>query len=707
LRYFRFHEENVRLSIKIVLSISIIVTIALLSAIILSKKLLQNSNAQTTCDLDVYPGAKKIYGDDVAPGSTVCVHEGTYHNTMNKLQFLNFVGNENQPIRIINKDGQVVVDVGGPLYITSSRYVILDGSGDENTTYGFKVVDSYGVGLAFTQQKNTSGSIGYEISHIEAHHVEILYDTDDGNHAVGAHNDDGSGPIVDISLHDFYIHRTRRIPAENSGTYTEGFYIGSSFYNSNSQNVATLSGVKIYNNIIEESGWDGIQVGSASGGCDIYNNTIIRDSREFISSQHSGVMVNPGSKCNVYNNTIIDSYGCGIYLQGIGNGHIYNNVIKLSESITPDPHVNTGRTQLDPSVDETRRGICLGRQNDKKNNDLKQPYYVYNNTIISHTSIDQKNGSNVYAVNINDNNIEYYDIYNNLVIDSLHGIDKSANTAHVFNNYSGSNSNMHFLDFTNEDYHLTEQSTVAINQGVSVEGYRATKDIEGQERGVLPDIGAYEFDDDSEVPTPPSEELEFEAEDMQLSGAMTAVSDQSASAGSYIQTSTRDSGSASFLFTISEPGVYRIEGKVIAINSGSDSFFISIDEQPQENSIWDLFYEIPNDLRNQNWAWDDVTQRGNGTFDAPQFDPAQFNLSEGTHTLYIFGREPNTKLDRIRIFNVNEIYDLNTDGVVDGLDIKQEISRWNGLDYAKGDFNDDGVVNMLDSARVIYILLNP
>ena len=70
------------------------------------------------------------------------------------------------------------------------------------------------------------------------------------------------------------------------------------------------------------------------------------------------------------------------------------------------------------------------------------------------------------------------------------------------------------------------------------------------------------------------------------------------------------------------------------------------------------------------------------------------------------GREPNTKLDRIRIFNVNEIYDLNADGVVDVLDIKQEISRWNTFDFQTEDFNDDGVVNILDSARVMYILLN-
>lgn len=278
-----------------------------------------SGGAQVECDRHVYPGAWKIYGNNAQPGDRVCVHAGLYD--ADKLEFLNFVGESQNPITITNVGGQVVTY--GTLYLTSSRHVVLNGSGDKDVRYGFKVVDPYHrKGLQIGQGRNVADSLGLEVSGIEAHHIEILYDTVQGHQAVSAWNDYGSGMLEGLVLHDMLIHRG------SLGTYTEGFYVGSSYYDE--ENVSTLSGVEIYDNRIEESGQDGIQVGSASGGCEIFGNTIVRDSRERVPGQMSGIIINPGSRCDVHGNEIIDGYGPGIYFQGI-SGCIYDNLIAQIE----------------------------------------------------------------------------------------------------------------------------------------------------------------------------------------------------------------------------------------------------------------------------------------------------------------------------------------------------------------------------------------
>ncbi len=37
-----------------------------------------------------------------------------------------------------------------------------------------------------------------------------------------------------------------------------------------------LKGVKVYNNVLENTGWDAIQVSSATSDCEIYNNLIFK-----------------------------------------------------------------------------------------------------------------------------------------------------------------------------------------------------------------------------------------------------------------------------------------------------------------------------------------------------------------------------------------------------------------------------------------------
>ena len=85
-----------------------------------------------------------------------------------------------------------------------------------------------------------------------------------------------------------------------------------------------------------------------------------------------------------------------------------------------------------------------------------------------------------------------------------------------------------------------------------------------------------------------------------------------------------------------------IVAKVYAEDAGSDSFFVSIDNNAED--IWDLNPGKDPTLFHV-WREDEVALRGSGTFDNPQYDPYTFKLSKGIHTITFRGREIDTKLD--------------------------------------------------------------
>ena len=99
---------------------------------------------------------------------------------------------------------------------------------------------------------------------------------------------------------------------------------GSSFYTQGKDHL--LEGVRIYQNRIENTGWDSLQVGSATN-CEIRGNQILNDSQSRQAYQMGGIIINPGAQCEVFNNKIIDGEGPGIIDQGLGDNHIYNNLI--------------------------------------------------------------------------------------------------------------------------------------------------------------------------------------------------------------------------------------------------------------------------------------------------------------------------------------------------------------------------------------------
>lgn len=90
-----------------------------------------------------------------------------------------------------------------------------------------------------------------------------------------------------------------------------------------------------------------------------------------------------------------------------------------------------------------------------------------------------------------------------------------------------------------------------------------------------------------------------------------------------------------FAVSILQPGAYVLWGRVHADNEGNNSFFVQVD-----NGLHNLWEIEPG----RNWHWDAVNNRRKA-------DPAQFNLTEGVHTITIKVREDGTKLDKMILTN--------------------------------------------------------
>ncbi|WP_432822038.1 MopE-related protein [Trichloromonas sp.] len=141
----------------------------------------------------------------------------------------------------------------------------------------------------------------------------------------------------------------------------------------------------------------------------------------------------------------------------------------------------------------------------------------------------------------------------------------------------------------------------------------------------------------------PSAPVTIEAESGTLASPMVSVLDANASGGSYIQSTKNNTGKATYSFKVNSAGTYKIVARVYAANDLSDSFLVNIDNQGE--FIWDL--NPSGTAREFNvWRDDEVTKRGTGTFDNPQYDAYTVELGQGSHTITFRCRQANTKLDK-------------------------------------------------------------
>ncbi len=292
------------------------------------------SDLCSSCDFVIAPTTGKFIGtkEGVQAGDVICL---SGEQKYGRITFDSIIGTENNPIVIRNCNGQAVIesDASFGLRFTESKHFKLvgDGGGD----YGIKVSTEKGFFVSM-ERKTTN----FEIAQIEVAGFEeaggTLESDRNGFAGIGIKTspyqycDLFTDPtrtawvMEDVSVHDCYIH-------DVGG---EGFYIGHGFYKGRKEKNCdevtyshAIKGIRIYDNLIEDIGLDGIQIKNADADCAVYNN-VIRNYGTLNKSAHKeGLFIGGGTTGKFYNNYVIGGTGNGIQCQGIGNLDIFNNLI--------------------------------------------------------------------------------------------------------------------------------------------------------------------------------------------------------------------------------------------------------------------------------------------------------------------------------------------------------------------------------------------
>lgn len=408
------------------------------------------------CDFIHPSGTWKIDGVDmgVQPGDVICLESGV----RGRMWIEDVVGTEAAPVIIQNCGGQVDIQTDPDTYgiaMVGSKHFRLTGSGDPNLKYGIRA-----------NEKMSAGGLS---TNLEIDHVEVYWA---GFAGFMVKTDPTCDPatwrenftMYDVSLHDNYAHNS------DDG---EGFYVGFTFYGGYTRTcngVETtvyghiIDGLEMYNNITDNTGAEGIQVGSTPVGADIHDNVVTRyGQRPFANYQDNGVQLGEGTGGRFYNNWIEDGPGNGLIVMGIGDNVIYNNVIKDAGS---------------SGVFCDERGMPTG-----------DGFKYFNNTIVNPAS----NGITIYADLVDLNHIK-----NNLIVNPGGEFVKKLNNNVAVdmshNLFADTMAEAGFVNGAGGNYHLLATSD-AVDAGTDLAGFGVVDDSEGTQRpfGSAYDIGAYEF----------------------------------------------------------------------------------------------------------------------------------------------------------------------------------------------------------------------
>ncbi len=441
----------------------------------------------------LYLDANSTTYKEVGPGDTLYFAAGNRKYLLIK----NFKGEPTRPIVLINYGGVVTIDTDHyfGVSIQNCRYFKFTGTGDPKQTYGFqikRVANGAGMGVGEL-------SSDFEIDHVSVENCMIggIYAKTDPDCTLASVR--GTFTQYNTSIHDNYI--------ANVGD--EGLYVGNTKYfgqtvTCDGKDVllmpSLLDGVRIYNNIIKYSGWDGIQVSSASGNCKIYNNTVLYDSQLQTESQMSGITIGGGSKCDCYNNFISQGKGNGIESHGLGGYRIFNNII-----------LDAGRSFKPTDLTQMKHGIYVtdvSVQNDSA-------FYILHNDIINPKSegirfSSVKSKGNLISSNviINPGNFDYYENGNTSFKgkDSYIMFQNAASVAVLRNNYLARDASLAGFVSQNfqsaNDFKLLKSSPLI---DAADADSRVYFDFSGRSRpyGTRSDIGAFEYDGTNRVMVQP------------------------------------------------------------------------------------------------------------------------------------------------------------------------------------------------------------
>ena len=418
----------------------------------------------------------------VSPGDTVTLAAGT----RGPLVIKNCRGTATQRIRIRNDaggTGPVVIrrtsgNAGGFIFsCVDCIQVNIDGSAKwvgapASETRGIKItMAGGGAPSAFMKVAGLSRFMTIRYIEIDGTWPSIA------NDGIGMSVNDHNMNTVDnpgiwregFLIEHNYVHNTEG----------EGLYVGSNY---NDGHELPVRDVEIRNNLIEDTGWDGMNLKYAiAGNNKIHHNVLKRVGSELdaTSGQHRGMTMYEGGG-SIYNNWIEKSGQAGIlhFLQylpesfGTQTCEIYNNVI-----------VSPGQT--DPSIGH---GILSSNRSGAA---VPLPK-IYNNTVI---------GANGDGIRVGDRAAGGF-VRDNIVAGAAGVPIGAPGNVVQENNRAGSISNMGFANAAANDYRLTPGSP-ARNAGGA--GFPPTDylDVPRPQEGAA-DQGAFEYDADANNDAPPN-----------------------------------------------------------------------------------------------------------------------------------------------------------------------------------------------------------
>jgi len=447
----------------------------------------QTHAQHTICKLLIPPDVNEINGRTNAstlhPGDTVCLLPG--QKSYLALSYIH--GTKEAPIVICNVDG--LVSIFGfyfGLRIDSCSHIKVTGSGLNSLKYGIQILNIGGAGISVERL-----STDVEIERIEVGKTQLVGIFAKTDPDCDLKSVRGRYTLRNLLIHDNYFHHTGM----------EGMYIGSSFYDGETikcDGVDTvvlphlLKGVKVYNNIIKNTGWDGIQVSCSDSCSEIHDNSIQNDSDSAYMNQMSGILIGGGSVSDCYNNIIQNGKGDGIDLFSLGDQKIYNNLI-INQGKTYHPDENFYPYE--------KHGIYVG-------NNITTTlagYLICYNTIISPKSIGIKFTNLSSKKNLISNNIIVNPgLYGTIGNEAFINITETSIDVTVTNNYLNNEfAPVKFVDPSSYNFDL-EPLSPAVNQAITIDGFPLLFDILNRSRPFSwqNDIGAFECHDSSLLDIP-------------------------------------------------------------------------------------------------------------------------------------------------------------------------------------------------------------
>jgi len=312
----------------------------------------------------------------IGPGDRLLIPAGE----RGPIRFQGFIGTKDKPIIIINSGGKAQINGNGTyagIWLYGCEHVKLTGTGYSNIEYGIEVYNAKTKGVCASEYTRY-----FEIDHIEVHtigaqgifsqtnyavretwtqygtyiHHNYIHDVGGSGMYIGNSNWDTDGrpelkgveisynivkdtgtigiqlgsATEDVSVHHNIVKDTVKElnPMHNAGYRINAGTVGDWYNNIMLRSrghgfyIRGLTGLKVYNNIIADSGYngftdtsDGIRWQKGSG--EIYNNTIV-------NSGYDGIQCGSSASGTIHENLVV----------GYGNNGISNFLAAKTKNIT-------------------------------------------------------------------------------------------------------------------------------------------------------------------------------------------------------------------------------------------------------------------------------------------------------------------------------------------------------------------------------------